>query len=80
MSLNTKKTVDAQGLICPEPIMMLHGAIRDVNPDEIVKVIATDPSTVRDINQFCEFLGHDLLDFHKDEATYIYWIKKVVKE
>ncbi len=59
--------------------MILHGAIRDVGSGDIVKVIATDPSTERDINQFCEFLGHDLVAFKKEKEIFHYWIKKVVK-
>ena len=42
-------TLDATGLNCPEPVMMLHQHIRDLVPGGLLKVIATDPSTRRDI-------------------------------
>ncbi|MEX5491477.1 sulfurtransferase TusA family protein, partial [Pseudomonas fulva] len=42
-------TLDATGLNCPEPVMMLHQHIRDLPPGGLLKVIATDPSTRRDI-------------------------------
>lgn len=41
--------------------MLLHKAIRALQPGQVVKVIATDPSTERDIPKFCQFLGHELL-------------------
>ena len=53
--------VDTTGLTCPEPVMLLHKAMRAVAAGEIVKVVATDPSTERDIPKFCQFLGHELL-------------------
>lgn len=53
--------LDTQGLYCPEPVMLLHGAISTVDLGQTVKVVASDPSTQRDIPKFCEFLGHRLL-------------------
>jgi len=52
-------TLDATGLNCPEPVMMLHQHIRDLAPGGLLKVIATDPSTRRDIPKFCVFLDHE---------------------
>ncbi len=70
--------LDTQGLYCPEPVMMLHTKIRQIESGEVIKVTATDPSTQRDIPKFCNFLGHDLLKQDHDEAShlYCYWIKK----
>ena len=56
------KKVDASGLVCPEPLMMLHSAIRDAKLGECVELIATDASTERDVLKFCQFLGHELLE------------------
>ena len=41
-----------------------------------VSVIATDPSTRRDIPKFCVFLGHELLGQAEEDGTYLYWIRK----
>lgn len=61
------KRVDACGLICPEPVMLLHSAVRDVKAGDCIEVIATDPSTERDIARFCEFLSHQLVSFERLE-------------
>lgn len=53
--------LDACGLYCPEPVMMLHNKVRDMRAGELLEVIATDPSTTRDIPKFCAFLGHELV-------------------
>lgn len=42
--------------------MMLHAKIRAIASGEYVRVLATDPSTQRDIPKFCNFLGHALLE------------------
>ncbi len=68
--------LDAAGLLCPEPVMMLHQAMNDAKVGEVVYVIATDPSTERDITNFCHFLGHELLRFDTSDGKYFYWIKK----
>lgn len=53
--------LDTQGLICPEPVMMLHKTIRRADSGDIIEVLATDPATTRDIPNFCRHLGHELL-------------------
>lgn len=53
--------LDARGLMCPEPVMMLHVKVKELQPGDVLKVLATDPSTNRDIAQFCSFLGYELL-------------------
>lgn len=70
------KTLDTSGLLCPEPVMMLHSAIADLASGETVLVVATDPSTQRDIPKFCQFLGHELVQQAADATEYTYLIRK----
>ena len=67
--------LDTTGLICPEPVMMLHSAVRDLDAGKVIKVVATDPSTTRDIPRFCGFLGHELLAEEQFEQSYWYFIR-----
>ncbi len=53
--------LNTRGLRCPEPVMMLHQAIRKSQSGDIVEVFATDNSTSWDIPKFCMHLGHELL-------------------
>ncbi len=68
--------LDTCGLLCPEPVMMLHNKVRDMQPGDVVKVLATDPSTQRDIPKFCNFLDHTLLEQKEEAQQYIYLIRK----
>lgn len=54
-------TLNTIGLICPEPIMLLHRTIKTLQAGQTLVVVATDPATVRDIPNFCQHLGHGLL-------------------
>lgn len=68
--------LNAEGLYCPEPVMLLHGIVRKAEAGEIVRVVATDPSTERDIPKFCHFLGHELVKTQSDANRFEYWICK----
>ena len=72
----TDQQVDATGLRCPEPVMMLHAAIRRVEDGDIIQLTATDPSTQRDVAHFCEFLGHSLLETSACDGQFVYRVKK----
>ncbi|TQV67779.1 sulfurtransferase TusA [Exilibacterium tricleocarpae] len=76
MSMEVDKSLDATGLLCPEPVMMLHNVVRDAVCGDVIEVIATDPSTTRDIPKFCDFLGHELLAQEERERKYFYYIRK----
>ncbi|MBJ9951908.1 MULTISPECIES: sulfurtransferase TusA [unclassified Acinetobacter] len=53
--------LNTRGLRCPEPVMMLHQAIRKSKSGDVVEVFATDNSTSWDIPKFCMHLGHELI-------------------
>ncbi len=58
---NIQHHLDTQGLICPEPVMMLHRTIRQAEGGDVIEILATDPATTRDIPNFCRHLGHTLV-------------------
>lgn len=68
--------LDARGLYCPEPVMMLHNRINDVAPGGVLRVVATDPSTTRDIPRFCQFLGHELVSEEEQNGEFVYLIRR----
>ncbi|MYM61984.1 sulfurtransferase TusA [Pseudomaricurvus sp. HS19] len=76
MTPNADHTLDTRGLLCPEPVMMLHNAVRDAQSGDVIEVVATDPSTERDIPKFCQFLGHELLHHEQRGEEWYYWIRR----
>jgi tRNA 2-thiouridine synthesizing protein A len=72
----TDHTLDALGLRCPEPVMMLRLKIRKIAIGETLLVVADDPSTARDIPSFCRFMEHQLIVQQAANKPFYYVIKK----
>lgn len=68
-------SLDTTGLYCPEPIMLMHNKVRDMASGQMLKVIATDPATTRDVPKFCQFLGHELIGQVESNGQYLYFIR-----
>ena len=68
--------LDATGLYCPEPVMLLHNKIRDMAAGDELQLKATDPSTTRDVPKFCLYLGHELIESVQEGDLYFYRIRK----
>ena len=68
--------LDAIGLRCPEPVMMVRMNIRKIKVGETLLVLADDPSTARDIPSFCRFMEHELIAQQSNDIPFQYLIKK----
>lgn len=60
--------IDAVGLVCPEPLMIVRNKVREMRPGQTVHIVATDPSTTRDFRNFCRFMGHALRELGATES------------
>ncbi|WP_110687615.1 sulfurtransferase TusA [Salinicola aestuarinus] len=67
--------LDTRGLYCPEPIMLMHNKVRDMQAGQVLHVLASDPATTRDIPKFCGFLGHELIEQYESGDEYHYRIR-----
>ena len=73
----TTKTVDATGLFCPGPIQVLKGVIKRVESGDKVVLLADDPDTTKDVEEFCAEEGHTFESMtEKDEVLSYTVIKK----
>ena len=68
--------LDATGLLCPEPLMLMRNRVREMRSGQVLHVIATDPSTGRDFSNFCRFMGHELIDQDQLGEVFHYRIRK----
>ena len=73
---NATHELDAIGLRCPEPVMMVRKKVRLMAEGETLLVSADDPSTTRDIPSFCRFMDHTLVASETEQAPYRYLIRK----
>ncbi|HHH13374.1 MAG TPA: preprotein translocase subunit TatC [Thiolapillus brandeum] len=70
------KELDARGLNCPLPILKAKKAINELNSGEVLKVIATDPGSVKDFEAFTKQTGHELLESAEQGGEFVFLIKK----
>ena len=73
---NSEHELDALGLRCPEPVMMIRKTVRNLADGQTLLIIADDPATVRDIPSFCQFMDHTLVASQTEQLPYQYLIKK----
>ncbi|CAI1153106.1 Sulfurtransferase TusA [Serratia marcescens] len=72
------QTLDALGLRCPEPVMMVRKTVRHMDNGETLLIIADDPATTRDIPGFCRFMEHTLVAQETEQVPYRYLLRKGV--
>jgi len=76
MSQNADIELDLSGLQCPMPLLKAKLALNAMEPNQVLKVVATDPGSEKDFHMFVQQSDNQILDFQKDENTYFYWIQK----
>ena len=70
------KEIDTRGLNCPLPILRAKKALADMAAGEVLKVVSTDPGSMRDFQAFCRQTGNELLGQHTAGSDYIHFLKR----
>lgn len=73
---NTIRELDVTGIQCPGPLMATYKTIETMNIGEKLKIIATDSGFVRDIENWCQTNGHELLQTSVENSKYIAVVQK----
>lgn len=68
--------LDATGLNCPLPILRAKKALAGLNAGQVLRVVATDPGSVKDFDAFAKQTGNQLLSSSEEGGKYLFLIKK----
>lgn len=68
--------LDARGLNCPLPILKAKKALNQLEPGQILRILATDPGSVKDFEAFANQTGNELLDSSQDGQDFQFRLKK----
>jgi TusA-related sulfurtransferase len=60
--MDVTKEIDTRGLNCPLPILKAKKALADMHSGEVLRVVATDPGSVRDFQAFSRQTGNELVE------------------
>lgn len=74
--MNFNKELDARGLNCPLPILRTKKTLNEMGSGEVLKIIATDPGSVKDFAAFAKQTGNELLSSTEGGGEYTFLIKK----
>jgi TusA-related sulfurtransferase len=75
--MNIAREVDARGLNCPLPILKAKKALAELNSGQLLKVLCTDPGSVRDFEAFARQTGNTLAEQQQTEGgEYVHILRR----
>jgi tRNA 2-thiouridine synthesizing protein A len=73
---NFDQELDASGLNCPLPILRAKKALAAMESGKVLRIIATDPGSVKDFDSFAKQTGNPLLESGEENGKFVFLIKK----
>jgi len=68
--------LDASGLNCPLPILRAKKTLAGMDTGQVLRIIATDPGSVKDFEAFSKQTGNELMDSGEEGGKFVFRIKK----
>ena len=68
--------LDASGLNCPLPILRAKKALGGMEAGQVLRIIATDPGSVKDFEAFAKQTGNELMESGEEGGKFLFLIKK----
>ena len=73
---NFDKDLDVRGLNCPLPILRAKKALAELASGQVLRVLATDPGSVKDFQAFAKQTGNPLLSHAETDKVFTFFMKK----
>ncbi len=70
--------LDVRGLSCPLPVLRANKALKTVQINQLLRVLATDPGSQADMATFCRQTGHELVEQQAENGVFTYLIRRTV--
>ena len=74
--IDVHKELDTRGLNCPLPILKAKKALADMSSGQVLKVVSTDPGSMRDFQAFARQTGNELLDQQTQDAEFVHFLRR----
>lgn len=74
--MHIDKEIDTSGLNCPLPILKAKKALTDMASGELLKVVATDPSSIRDFQAFSRQTGNEMVEQLSVGASFVHVLRR----
>ena len=74
--MQVEKEIDTRGLNCPLPILKAKKALADMRSGEVLKVVSTDPGSMRDFQAFARQTGNELVEQTTAADEFIHFLRR----
>ncbi len=74
--MESNQELDARGLNCPLPILRTKKALGALSSGQVLKVISTDPGSVKDMQAFAKQTGNELLSSAETAGEFVFYLKR----
>jgi tRNA 2-thiouridine synthesizing protein A len=71
-----QRELDTRGLNCPLPILKAKKALADMGSGDLLRVVSTDPGSVRDFQAFARQTGNDLIGQSNEGGEFIHVLRR----
>jgi tRNA 2-thiouridine synthesizing protein A len=76
LDVDFDQELDTRGLSCPLPILKTKKSLNELASGQVLKIVATDPGSVKDMQAFSKQTGHALLSSEEQNKEFIFFMKK----
>jgi TusA-related sulfurtransferase len=74
--MSSTQEIDTRGLNCPLPILKAKKALAGLQSGDTLKVLSTDPGSVRDFQAFARQTGNDLVEQTTAGSDYVHVLRR----
>ncbi|MCU0814310.1 MAG: sulfurtransferase TusA family protein [Burkholderiaceae bacterium] len=74
--MHADRELDARGLNCPLPILKAKKALAEMQSGEVLKIVATDPGSMRDFQSFARQTGNELVEQTRAADEYLHYLTR----
>ena len=73
--MEVEQELDLKGMSCPLPLLKAKQALNKMSSGQVLRVLATDPGSVRDFASFAKISGHTLVSSEEQDGVFIHTVQ-----
>ena len=74
--MEAQRELDTRGLNCPLPILKAKKALAEMSSGDVLKVVATDPGSMRDFQAFARQTGNELVGQTAGDGEFVHLLRR----
>jgi TusA-related sulfurtransferase len=74
--IRVDKVMDLKGLPCPMPVVKVSKGIKEVEVDQVIEAVTTDPGSLADFPAWARTSGNEILKTDQDDGTITFYIQR----